>query len=93
VRAVFPAIVVAAVLAGQAAAAPPPRSLTPVIVQAEPGALVRVEAAARRLGAVVGVQLPIVHGFSARVPKASLPALRRVKGVRAVTLDTLVTGD
>jgi hypothetical protein len=90
------AVFVAAALAGSSwgsSASAPPRGSASVIVQAQPGSLERVQATVRRLGGSVGRRLPIVQGFSARIPRSALPALRRADGVRAVTLDTPVRAD
>lgn len=85
----------AAVLAAPAAAArtavrapEAPGSLR-VIVQA-PGAVARAERAVRDAGGTVRAELAIVRGFAATVPAGSLPALRAVPGVLAVTPDDRV---
>src|ERR1700738_1036866 len=58
-----------------------------VVVQAVPGAEHDVAAAVARLGGHTERNLNIVHGFSARVPAVSLPVLRGLPGVVAVTPD------
>jgi serine protease AprX len=56
----------------------------PVIVTMDgsTGAAQRLVTAA---GGAVGRQLPLVHGFAARVPLGALPALAALPGVRSVT--------
>jgi len=61
-----------------------------VIVRAQPGTERRTEAAIARLGGEIRRRLPIVNGFSARVPRASVPRLRLVRGVLSVTPDVRV---
>jgi serine protease AprX len=58
-----------------------------VVVQAVPGAEHDVSTEVNRLGGRPGRSLDIVHGFSARIPAASLPILRRYPGVMAVSSD------
>jgi len=58
-----------------------------VIVSGSAGALDQVEHAVRAAGGHVTHVLGIVNGVSARVPATSVPALRTVPGVRAVTPD------
>jgi serine protease AprX len=60
-----------------------------VVVQAASGDRSAAELV-RRAGGTVTVELPIVSGFAARVPAASLPALQALPGVRAVTPDRRV---
>lgn len=43
--------------------------------------------AVRRLGGRVGRRLPLINGFTARIPADAVEALRRQPGVRSVTLD------
>ncbi|MEA2671377.1 MAG: serine protease AprX [Chloroflexota bacterium] len=65
--------------------------LEPVIVRALPGAgLAAAEQAARDLGGRVGLQLPIVDGFAARLPRAGIAALRALHGIVSVEADAPV---
>jgi hypothetical protein len=61
-----------------------------VIVRERPGAAASVEAAVARLGGRVELRLPIVNGFSARVPQAALGRLRLMVGVLSVSADARV---
>jgi serine protease AprX len=61
-----------------------------VIVRARPGRERRAEAAIMRLGGTVQLRLPLVHGFSARVPQSAVAQLRRMPGVVSVTADARV---
>jgi serine protease AprX len=72
-----------------AAAAAGPR--TTVIVRAQAGATGSVRAAVVRLGGRLGVDLPLVHGFTAEVPVSSIRSLSSVDGVTEVTEDGRVT--
>ena len=58
-----------------------------VIVSGTSGALQQVEHAVRATGGHVTGVLRVVNGVSARVPASSVPTLRSVPGVRAVTPD------
>jgi serine protease AprX len=64
-----------------------------VIVLARPGAEPRVEARARKLGATIERRLPIVDGFAARLPAASVARLRLEPDVLSITLDGPVHAD
>ena len=68
----------------------PAGSQVSAIVRAQPGAERRAEAAVARLGGKVQRRLPIVNGFSARVPRAAVARLRLVPGVVSVTADVRV---
>jgi serine protease AprX len=59
-----------------------------VIVSGTNGALGQVEHAVRAAGGHVTKVLRVVDGVSARVPATSVPTLRTVPGVRAVTPDS-----
>lgn len=61
-----------------------------VVVQAEPGHDADAASAVQRLGGRIGVGLPIVHGFAARLPASALPRLAATAGVRGVSLDARV---
>ncbi len=78
-----PALTGAALAAPAAAGSAP---ATAVVVQA-PGAVARAEASVRAAGGSVTKDLPIVQGFSARVPADRLAALRALPGVVSVTAD------
>ncbi len=65
--------------------------MTPVVVMERASAGDGPEAAVTRLGGQVDRQLPIVRGFSARVPARSVAALRRQAGVLTVTRDRRMT--
>jgi subtilase family protein len=65
-----------------AAGSGPPRH---VIVRTLPGHMLAVEREVARLGGRVETELPIIHGFSATVPEAALPAMARDNAVVAVT--------
>ena len=56
-----------------------------VIVRAQSGAAASVEASVTRLGGSVGLRLPIVNGFSARLPQAAVGRLRHLPGVVSVS--------
>jgi serine protease AprX len=56
-----------------------------VIVRAQPGAAASVEASVTRLGGSVGLRLPIVNGFSARLPEAAVGRLRQQPSVVSVS--------
>jgi serine protease AprX len=58
-----------------------------VVVQSTAGASGSVQDAVRRLGGTVTLDLPIIRGFAARLPAASIAGLARVAGVRVLTLD------
>lgn len=68
-------------------AAAAPAAQTTVVVMKDTAGTHLPEQAVRRLGGSVQRTLPLIHGFSARVPAAAVPALARVEGVRSVTED------
>jgi serine protease AprX len=72
-------------LGAEPAHAAPDRVL--VVVGAQPGKTRAAERLVRRLGGDVGHRLRIVHGFSARVPAASIDRLRQAGSVRIVARD------
>jgi serine protease AprX len=72
------------------AAARPGGAATGVIVQARPGSEAAVAKAVRALGGRVDKALPIVNGFSARVPAGAVALLKGRADVRAVSLNTAV---
>ena len=61
-----------------------------VIVQEFAGAGQGPENAVARLGGSVTREIPLIHGFSAKLPATALAALRGTRGVRAVTEDRRV---
>ena len=65
-------------------------NLVSVIVQESHGAGDAPERAVARLGGHVDRQIAIIDGFTAKLPRASLPALRTSRGVRVVTEDARV---
>src|SRR5215218_4251963 len=83
-----PVLVVALTLslvgADRASAAP---KRVKVVVAAEPGGAAAARRLVERLGGEVELRLPIVHGFTARVPAAAIARLRRADGIRAVARD------
>ena len=76
---------------GAAGASTGSADLTGVIVQETVGAGNAPERAVGRLGGHVVRQIPLIDGFSARIPSSALTALQAVPGVRAVTPDRRVT--
>ena len=89
------AVAVAAVMmpltaAGTPASASAGQSVA-VIVQERAAAGDGPERAVARLGGRVQRQIPLIHGFSARLPARALVALRGTRGVRSVSLDRQVT--
>jgi serine protease AprX len=73
----------------EAAQAAPDRVL--VVVGAQPGGARAAARLVQRLGGDVERRLPIVHGFTARVPAASIARLRRTGSVRTVARDVALT--
>ncbi len=69
------------------AAPPPAAARTAAVVVQTTGDTARVAGAVRRAGGTVTLDLPVVRGFAARVPETALTGLRRLPGVRAITLD------
>lgn len=64
-----------------------------VVVRTAPGATDGAIASLASLGGRLGRQLPIIDGFSAEVPSASLAELRSVDGVISVTPDATMPPD
>jgi len=62
-----------------------------VVVGAQPGRTAAAERLVERAGGDVGERLPIVHGFTARVPAGSIARLRRAGSVRTVVRDVALT--
>ena len=69
---------------------PPPPPPVKVIVQQWHGSDTTVADYVRFLGGTVDLALPIVGGFAATVPSASVETLTQYAGVRAVTFDARV---
>src|SRR3954447_22591281 len=63
------------------------RGTVGVIVQAGDRSVQAAESATTKLGGKVTLQLPIVHGFAAKIPADAVRSLANVTGVRAITLD------
>jgi serine protease AprX len=62
-----------------------------VVIGAEPGKARTAARLVRRLGGDVGHRLPIVHGFTARVPAGAIARLRRAEAIRTVARDVPLT--
>src|SRR5438876_12456002 len=62
-----------------------------VIVRTLPGLERAVEREVARLGGKIGLELPIIGGFSARIPNAALPVLRADRAVVALTSNGRLT--
>jgi serine protease AprX len=62
-----------------------------VVVGAEPGRAADAARLVARLGGNVDRRLAIVHGFTARVPAAAIPRLRRAGAIRSVVRDAPLT--
>jgi serine protease AprX len=77
------------VLAPEVATATPER--VRVVVAAEPGKARAAERLVRRFGGRVGQRLPIVHGFTARVPSGAIARLRRAGSIHTVARDVALT--
>jgi serine protease AprX len=58
-----------------------------VVVLEKPGAGNRPETAAEDLGGRVVREIPLIRGFSARVPRGAVRALRGTRGIRSVHRD------
>ena len=58
-----------------------------VVVGAEPGKARAARRLVERLGGDVGQRLPIVHGFTARVPSSTVERLHRAPFIRTVARD------
>src|SRR5437764_13522720 len=96
VTAAFLAVGLAAALPGSSGSASTHTRWQRVIVSGTDGALGQVEHAVRAAGGHISHVLRVVDGVSARVPATSVPMLRSVPGVRAVTPDAtghLMDGD
>ena len=88
------AVAAVAVVAPLNAAAGSPAAAAPtvsVIVQEHANAGNGPERAVVRLGGEVVRQIPLIHGFSARIPGSGMSALRGSRGVRSVSMDRRVT--
>src|SRR5215207_3536717 len=89
IRPVLGLLLMLSLVGAEAAQATPDRVL--VVVGARPGETRAVERLVQRLGGDVGRRLTIVHGFTARVPAASIGRLRRAASVRTVARDVALT--
>jgi hypothetical protein len=77
-------------LAGSEVAHAAPERVS-VVVGAQPGGKPAAERLVRRLGGDVGQRLPIVDGFTARMPAGSIARLRRAGSVRSAVRDVALT--
>jgi serine protease AprX len=77
-------------LGAEVATAKPARRVL-VVVGAQPGRTADASHLVTRLGGRVERRLAIVHGFTARVPAAAIPRLRRAAAIRTVVRDTKLT--
>jgi serine protease AprX len=89
IRPILGLLLMLSLLGPEAAQAKPGRVL--VVVGAQPGKTRAAERLVQRLGGDVGQRLPIVHGFTARVPAAAIERLRRAGSVRMVARDVALT--
>jgi serine protease AprX len=78
---------VAAALLASAPGAEARASAEPVVVLEQAGTGAAAETAVRALGGTVDRQLPLVGGFSARVPHGTVRELRGSASVKSVSLD------
>jgi serine protease AprX len=86
------AVLATAALGAAAPAAAPaatPGSAQVVVIEA-PGAGSAPERAVERLGGHVGLEFPLVHGFSATIPARNVKRLRHALGVKSVHRDRAV---
>jgi serine protease AprX len=81
-------VALAALLAAQAGAQHP---MTSVVVSAQDGAVGSAARSVKALGGKVGAQVPLIHGFLARVPSRRLAQLRAARGVLSVAPDRTVS--
>jgi len=91
--ALFLVAAVAALPAGPAlmrAAAHTETSSSVIVIRAAGAAGAQAEAAVRAAGGTVERELGIIHGFTARVPASSVPALDRAPGVASVSPDRAI---
>jgi Subtilase family len=89
IRPLLGLVLMLSLLGAEVAHAAPER--VEVVVGAEPGKKRAAERLVRRIGGDVGLGLPIVHGFTARVPAGSIARLRRARSVRTVARDVPLT--
>ncbi|MCW3003258.1 MAG: peptidase and in kexin sedolisin [Conexibacter sp.] len=75
--------------AAPSAASPAPRAT--VVVLEHPHGGEAAERAVRALGGRVERELPLIRGFSARIPARAIPVLKRTPAVRSVTRDRRLT--
>jgi serine protease AprX len=58
-----------------------------VVVSAQPGHRAAARHMVVRIGGEVGARLDVIHGFTARVPRAAITRLRRSAAIRSVVRD------
>ena len=73
-------------LFGAEAADARPADVT-VVVSAEPGKRADARRAVERAGGEIAGRLDVIHGFSARVPRAAIARLRRADAIRSLVRD------
>src|SRR5215213_5260171 len=91
IRPLLGLLLMLSLVGAEVAHAAPERERVRVVVGVEPGKARAAEQLVRRLGGDVGQRLPIVDGFTARVPAASIARLRRSGSVRTVARDVALT--
>ncbi len=73
-------------LFGAEAADARPADVT-IVVSAEPGKRADARRAVERAGGEIAGRLDVIHGFSARVPRAAIARLRRADAIRSLVRD------
>src|SRR5215218_9634751 len=91
IRPLLGLLLMLSLVGAEVAHAAPERERVRVVVGVEPGKARAAEQLVRRLGGDVGRRLPIVDGFTARVPASSIARLRRAGSVRTVARDVALT--
>lgn len=71
-----------AATAGQAATGSP---VSVVVTADSPSAGLASQATVRSMGGTVGLQLPVINGYVARIPSAAISHLAATRGIRSVT--------
>jgi serine protease AprX len=87
IRPILALALMLALLGAEGAVASEPERRVLVVVGAEPGKARIAERLVQRAGGAVGHRLPIVHGFTARVPAGAIERLRRAAAIRTVARD------
>src|SRR5829696_7033670 len=91
IRPLLGLLLMLSLVGAEVAHAAPERERVRVVIGVEPGKARAAEQLVRRLGGDVGRRLPIVDGFTARVPASSIARLRRAGSVRTVARDVALT--